>query len=1647
MSKTCTILAHVRNSNGEIVESNLFKDLLHYTSNNRELAKQYYKVGTAEEFLSKVRDREDFETDENGEITFKSLNSIAKIDLERDKLIETLNKDIHSGNYNYTDAIKKIQYFNEHNIFADTTMATIVPSGKNSYFVSVIPISKSTIDNKGRRKEEGINSNERQNLFNVVRNKEIESKIISLLKQHQVSVKFLEGEKEGARYSTENIRNAENGLYGLIEVIEKGNVTDTLAEEAGHFAIGALGEYPLVRRLEALLSNENTQRKALGAEEYDKDLLGDNPAREVAGKLVGKALQRKLDNTSNFKILANRIANLAKRVFYNFTGNEMRWASAKAEQIANKIAYQFAEGSENFSIQNAINIKETMHNASLSINVRTYRDIMNEFGKMCKQLDAIANDSLSGQIQASFGMSAISGSDDMGKTALQYANEQVDAVADSLALDGIVQALVQVNDYLGPDAQIDRLMKSVDLSNPAEFYSNMARNGKSLRQARVFLRSAEVILNQASIALDPNHLGGSLKISNGSSLNDVRYQDENGTWHSINLQGCITSAKAIVAMKKSVLTNLESSYFARFCEDIYGKKYISMTTGKLWKNIWNGEKSDEESIVSIADMISGEGIEDIDIFHRYLGSMSNNPDVIGQIVDKIVKVANKTADDITIRYQERLAILKDRADKLGINMEDLMERDDRGFPTGNIITPPASPTEHGNLEEDFICQAYMEDLNTDNLNDVYAVNHGKWENARDEFKKNAWENFKRQNPDWQSMSGLARGLKWDEFFRPLMKDWNVANSIKVTVKDDKGNVKYIKWVPNAIYKSNDWSILESKYNIRNYGNSNDSLRRWMHDYMEIKQELDSLLPEGAAISYRLPQFRATFMNTVRNRATLMHGPFKKTRSWLKTFGRRGILESFGMESDETDYGDMTTMNHPDDALLGTKLDYEEERAARLPIFGVNKLQNMNDLSGNLMYSTLAYASMATSYNTLSNVVHSLEVGRDVLYNRKFTGSKQGSDGIMIGNRTTGNYENYSNGTKNRAYCRYLKFLNSQVYGIHAPYYGFTFKNGKRFLLNKWLNNLSSLGGSLFLKGNVPGGAVNTITGFNNIFKEAVSSEYFSIKDWAWGHKYYFSNFVQMWAPGVKGFGGDLGSLRKDNRLDLFLTQMNAHSNNREKFRNWHTSRSRLNNFYRMVGYLPYSSGDHYMQAMSYLSVAHGTKLYNTNGTMESNLWDAWERKRNFDDKQEFSYGYTIEFNKLCPLDASELTSDNIDKQGVYLKGISRGNSHFLTWLYSQDSQFKDIGYRSQHIDEYDKYREAYHNMSDKALMDFQSNRYSILKSILGKVENYVSSASPLAAVPTFTSEELQYLSLNDLGTGNYQDILQKVRNDIYNMIWTKSDESAYMDKCREINNRLHGIYNQQDKTAWHNSLYTNAFLAMKGWALGYLEYMFSPEHYSIALGKNVEGFVNTALKVPFSVIAGRIRHDKGSMGLLDMFITMTVPWTKRSKRAMLEAGFSENQNFNARRMAISMAIIVLLTSLFAIAAPPDEDEEDDELNPMEGLVYYLTYRALLEQMAFLYPGEAYIQSGSLMDFVPVGIAAIMDLFNLGYEGIGAMVSDEDNSNFFYQSDDTKDRYEEGDSKFGQHLMRLVPYWKSWWALNHPYEAKDNYEFGRKLRSR
>lgn len=140
MAESCSLKCHVRNPKGEVVESRLFNDLLHYTSNNRELTKEYYGVGTNQEFLDKVQGEAKF--DENGQITLQSLRELTdlKTHVEDKALLDMLNKDIGAGVYDYEEAMPKLQYFNRNSQFNNEFLATLEQTGDGKYRLHVVKI-------------------------------------------------------------------------------------------------------------------------------------------------------------------------------------------------------------------------------------------------------------------------------------------------------------------------------------------------------------------------------------------------------------------------------------------------------------------------------------------------------------------------------------------------------------------------------------------------------------------------------------------------------------------------------------------------------------------------------------------------------------------------------------------------------------------------------------------------------------------------------------------------------------------------------------------------------------------------------------------------------------------------------------------------------------------------------------------------------------------------------------------------------------------------------------------------------------------------------------------------------------------------------------------------------------------------------------------------------------------------------------------------------------------------------------------------------------------------------------------------------------------------------------------------------------------
>jgi hypothetical protein len=189
-------------------------------------------------------------------------------------------------------------------------MATLSRNNDGSYNIKVV-----------EKTEE-----EKENFKRTVKNATLQDKLKAILLSHGVEVGFLEdGDTENGRYSTLNAEKNANGLYNLIRIKDGYNGDKALAEETGHFIVGAMGQDPLVQRLVENMTEE-VQKEVFG-EEYETRDMGTSPQRECAGVLVGRALERNY-NLGNFGSLINRIITKAKSIFYSITGNEVKKAIA-----------------------------------------------------------------------------------------------------------------------------------------------------------------------------------------------------------------------------------------------------------------------------------------------------------------------------------------------------------------------------------------------------------------------------------------------------------------------------------------------------------------------------------------------------------------------------------------------------------------------------------------------------------------------------------------------------------------------------------------------------------------------------------------------------------------------------------------------------------------------------------------------------------------------------------------------------------------------------------------------------------------------------------------------------------------------------------------------------------------------------------------------------------------------------------------------------------------------------------------------------------------------------------------------------------------------------------------------------------------------
>ena len=934
-------------------------------------------------------------------------------------------------------------------------------------------------------------------------------------------------------------------------------------------------------------------------------------------------------------------------------------------------------------------------------------------------------------------------------------------------------------------------LDQIQPSDRIQSYAATASNARNLRTVNTAIKNiAEMYLTISD------------KLDSLSATDIVQFQDADGNQVVTTLREAVKRLGDVLTGNEETYTDLQGQeqqvngiqkvlelkrrqIFIDAMREFWGNDYIEMNAGKVWQQ--KGWKSrlvtSKNRKVEVQDLIDSMD-EDISWFDRYLGSAADCGDFVTAIGYKVTRESNMRADRLASMFWDRLEELRlQMQDAFGTVdctqlYEEIVDEEGHRFKTGNLVS---------------------------------RVNYGAWEKTRAEFKqqlkrdfneyladlkKKAYENNKGVKGYVFSLSDNQRAVLYHNFIDPQWKKWHEENSeldksIHVGKRYLPNSTKYHNAQWDALFDTENLFLTEEEKAVRK------KRLQWYNTFMELKDAMDSMLPPNATVRWRAPQMTGRFSHRFRN----LRAQMDNSKAAFGHALRKKLADFMVVRPDEAYlFGSNNEFNEIVEDPLENPMFFEKEKINRLPLFGINKLKNMEDLSTDLFGTMMQYGSMAATYNAMERVVDIFELGRDVLKQRK------------VGNKVEADRESES-----KAYARYAKFLEKNVYGINvtAPSWD---RNG---MWRKLANNLSSIGGRILLWGNIPGGIVNTGTGMFEMFKEALAGENFNMADIAQAHDMYFTEIMK-----TMGFGL-VDRQRPDDFNSLWIRHWNILSENRDFLHNQKFDANAMNmldnrlwDWFNHTMMLPYSSGEHYMQTIPFYAMGNKVRVYDKEG------------------------------HSMKLMDAYEI----VDGEEVF----------------AIDDKNKSLGRTPRKIQ---LKKEIFRSAAD-------IDKYSTVQSMIERIANFMDNhpnakSAHTIALDFFSKEEQNYLADEGFAVpANVKQLLTlrtALQGKAGELVYNETDESAFMDKCRNICNRLHGIYNTEDKVAFQQNFYGSLVMAMRGYALGMANRRFADSRFNVQQGKVVEGSYNTAFKMLLSAFYDI--HNMDNWKAVGEAFLMAAPYT------------------------------------------------------------------------------------------------------------------------------------------------------------------------------
>lgn len=889
----------------------------------------------------------------------------------------------------------------------------------------------------------------------------------------------------------------------------------------------------------------------------------------------------------------------------------------------------------------------------------------------------------------------------------------------------------------------------------------------------------------------------------------------------------------------------------RFLSEVIGSDYVMVTLGKKW---WNGkqqlkdlgiETAETSGVVALGrdpkrgrtkvmvpiDVLLNQS-KDIDAVTRSIVSMGRVQDTTLQMIDIYNRKRQGQVREKTMARERRLSEIYKYAKEHGVDIDDFFEREN----DNDKEKSKEKLSEHNKLTGNFIMPECMD----------------KYDRDLDVFKRSCWEKYKAQlnesgtedNAQWS----LNNRYLWEIFWKDQLEKWNAGRldgiargeSIKITLPN--GKKKYMTRPSSMTHRRFNKSAVEYKdYTNHRY----DRLFGWeggrtpqqeanykvYRDLMDLKMEIDNdCLESGSTRWYRAPQFKGGQLEEIRHRGTFVGA----VGTMAKHPFRRFLEDADRYEFGDDRYNDGG--NAEFDPFM-TEAQVERHKMDRIPMYGINKLQNMNELSTNLWRTMRAYSFMAENYKATRDVINTLELYHDIVNEN----SSKRSDVVSPNKVAKLNqyFEDnfYGMGAK-QIYLSNINAanaINGKIRSLDRAL-GTNISNSivvkpTTAIVTSVVKTLNNFTAFIFLGFNYTSAGINFISGNLRLATEAIKGEKFTYWE--------LTSAVGLWMIHKLNFilweGKTLAVdsiknksftrpryLTPPDKYELFMRKCDT-SNDYQK----NVSRvvpQGATEAIRDLSMLGYEWSDDFMSSVGYVAAALHTKLIDKDGNKRGPngiRYNVWNTLKVIEGK-DGDYMLDFEPGKVY------FKSDSKRRRYLFAEEVERELQELIN---SQEGPNEEARRGNVNTKEYARYLNSKLEESER---QFRTMAPPETQGMFKRMFNDTNALYwYLASENVFTLEKEGLGRINENSKFNLAKMQSALKKYKAEQAFGDRDFAEIEYEGRMTNLYMHGVYNQTDRSPFQKSIVGSMISTMKGYAFGYFMREFIGTRIDIGNGKRL----------------------------------------------------------------------------------------------------------------------------------------------------------------------------------------------------------------------